>query len=81
MKIVNIILSVFVFLLAGTSAYFSFELWNKRSTFLNGWNQFATAINSVAAAVDAESGSSYAGSLNNDALGHLKYSDLDTPLL
>ena len=80
MKIVNIILSVFVFLLAGTSAYFSFELWNKRSTFLNGWNQFATAINSVAAAVDAESGSSYAGSLNNDALGHLKYSDLEAKL-
>ena len=80
MKIVNIILSVFVFLLAGVSAYFAFELWNKRSTFLNGWTNFATAINSAASAVDAESGSSYAGSLSVDSMSHLKHAELSAKL-
>lgn len=80
MKIVNIILSVFVFLLAGASAYFSFELWNKRSTFLNGWNSFAVTINKVASTVDADSGSSYASALKTDELGHLKYANLESKL-
>ena len=80
MKIVNIILSVFIFLLAGASAYFSFELWNKRSTFLDGWKNFATAINSAANAIDADSGSTYASSLTGDELNHLKYKNLEAKL-
>ena len=80
MKVVNVILSVLVLVLAIVSAVFSFFLFEKRTQLLKGWETLAAAVNSAAEAVDADSGTSFAGTLSRENLSHLKYGELNAKL-
>ena len=81
MKIVNILLSVFIFLLAVAGAVFSYFLFEKRSQFVDGWNKMAAAIHQTATELDSGSGAgSLAAELTPDGLGHKSYAELDGKL-
>lgn len=80
MKVVNVILSVLVLLLAVASAVFSFLLFEKRTQLLSGWDKMAAAINSVASSVDADSGSSFGTSLSRENLKHGNFAGLDAKM-
>ena len=78
MKILNIILSIFIFLFAAASAVFSYFLFEKRAQFVSGHEKMAKAIYESSKALDAGSGTDEAKKLNSEALAHDKYSDLDS---
>ena len=80
MKIFNIILSVFIFLLAAASAVFSYFLFEKRAQFVRGHEKMAAAIYESSKALDAGSGTEEAKKLDKNALAHDKYADLDNVL-
>ncbi len=80
MKVVNVILSILILLLAIASAVFSYFLFEKRSQLVGGWEKLATAINQTAAAIDADSGSQYSNKLSAQQLSHEKYADLTARL-
>jgi len=76
MKIVNIILSVLVLLLAAVSAVSSYMLYQKRGLLLGGWNEMASTIHQTAAILDDGSGTDAAAKLSTDALSHENYASL-----
>ncbi|MDD3885350.1 MAG: hypothetical protein PHI35_00580 [Victivallaceae bacterium] len=76
MKVLNVILSILILLLAITSAVFAYLLFEKRAEMLDGWNKLASAINLAATAVDAESGSKYGPKLTAVELSHKNYTEL-----
>lgn len=78
MKILNIILSIFIFIFAAASAVFSYFLFEKRAQFVSGHEKMANAIYESSKALDNGSGTEEAKKLNPEALAHDKYSDLDT---
>jgi prefoldin subunit 5 len=80
MKIINIILSVLVLLLAAVSAVSSYFLYEKRSLLVGGWNEMAKSINETSTILDRESGTNVAKSLSPEKLGHENYSELDANL-
>ena len=80
MKILNIILSIFIFILAAASAVFSYFLFEKRAQFVSGHEKMARAIYESSKALDAGSGTADAQKLTPEALAHDKYSDLDAIL-
>jgi len=80
MKIVNIVLSALILLLAIASAVFSYFLFEKRSQFVTGWGQLAQTISSASTELDQGSGTNYAQELTPQLLAHEKYSDLSSRL-
>lgn len=80
MKVVNVILSVLILLLAAASAVFSYFLFEKRGQLVGGWDKMATAINQAAVELDRNSGTKVAKELTPEALGHTNYATLDENL-
>ncbi len=81
MKIVNIVLSVLILLLAITSAVFSYFLFDKRGQLVSGWDKMAVAINKTAAELDKGTGTALAGELTAATLGHDQFTTLDGKLV
>lgn len=77
MKVVNVILSVLILILAAASAVFSYFLFEKRGQLLGGWDKMAAVINQAAKEIDRNSGTKVAGELTAEALGHTNYEALD----
>lgn len=80
MKILNIILCVFILLLAAASAVASYLLYEKRVQMVNGWGKMATAINQTAVKLEEKSGRKVSGELSASELSHQKYAELDAKL-
>lgn len=80
MKVLNIILSIFIFIFAAASAVCSYFLFEKRAQFVRGHEKMARAIEKTAKALDDGSGTTYANNLSTKVLAHDKYSDLDSKL-
>ena len=80
MKVVNVVLSILILLLAAASAVFSYFLFEKRGQLTGGWDKMATAINATAVELDRNSGTKLAGELTADAIGHRNYDALDAKL-
>ncbi len=80
MKIVNIVLSILILLLAVASAVFSYFLFEKREQMVKGWGKMAVIVNQTSAELDKGSGTNIAKSLSPELLSHEKYSELDKNL-
>lgn len=80
MKIVNILLSILVLLLAAVSAVSAFLLYEKRSLLVDGWNEMAKTINATSTVLDSASGTNIAKSLSSKALSHENYAELNDNL-
>jgi len=80
MKILNIILSVVVLLLAAVSAYFAYVLYGKRIQMAGGWSKMTAAIHQTAAKMDEKSGTTTANDLTEETLSYTHYADLDARL-
>lgn len=80
MKVVNVILSILILLLAAASAVFSYFLFEKRGQLTGGWDKMAAAINSTATELDRNSGTKLAGELTAEAIGHRNFDALDAKL-
>ena len=80
MKILNIILSIFIFIFAAASAVFSYFLFEKRAQFVSGHEKMANAIYESSKALDAGSGTADSKKLTPEALAHDKYADLGNVL-
>ena len=80
MKVVNVVLSILILLLAAASAVFSYFLFEKRSQMVEGWKKMATTINQSAKEMDKGSGTKVGDELTADALSHEKYAELDHKL-
>ena len=63
MKVVNVVLSILILLLAAASAAFSYFLFEKRGQLTGGWNKMAAAINATAVEMDRNSGPSLRANL------------------
>ena len=70
MKVVNVVLSILILLLAIASAVFSYFLFDKRSQLVEGWKKMATTINQSATEMDKGSGTKVGGELSVAALSH-----------
>ncbi len=80
MKVVNIILSILILVLALTSAVFSYFLFEKRDMLVKGWEKMAVAINKTSAELDNHSDTKIAAQLTPGELSHEKYAELDAKL-
>lgn len=80
MKVVNVVLSILILLLAIASAVFSFFLFEKRSQLIEGWKKMATTINQSATELDKGSGTNVRNDLTTETLSHEKYAELDQRL-
>jgi len=80
MKIVNIILSILILLLAIASAVFSYFLFEKREQMVKGWDKMAVTVNQASAELDKGSGTNIAKLLSPELLSHERYSELDKNL-
>ena len=76
MKILNVVLSILILLLAIAAAVFSYLLFEKRETMTKGWEQMSLSINKAASAIDSSSGTSVASSVNKASLDHKKFAQL-----
>ena len=70
MKVTNIVLCILIFLLAAASAAFSYMLFDKRTTLLDGNSKMAASIVSASALVAPTSDGQ---PVAKDALAHEKY--------
>ena len=68
MKVLNVIFSVLVLILAIASAVGSFLLFEKRVDLVNGWGEFAKAVQSASQAMDAGSGTRVATDFSADKM-------------
>jgi hypothetical protein len=80
MKVINVLLSILILLLAAASAVFSYFLFEKRKQLVMGWEKMATTMNQTAAELDKGSGTKVASKLSADSLGHNKYAELEQKL-
>lgn len=80
MKIVNVILSVLILVLAALSAVASYFLFVKREQLLKGWEQMARTINQTASELDRNSGTNVAAELTPEKLAHTNYEQLGAEL-
>ena len=76
MKGFNVVLAVLIFILALTSAVFSFFLFEKRARLVYGYGTLGENIEKIARTIDAKSGTSLAKEVNKASLGHEKSKDL-----
>ncbi len=79
MKVLNIVLSILILLLAVASAAFSYMLFEKRTQMLDGYEKMGSQIVNAAKALDANSGTSVSKELGGDALSY-KSESLDSAL-
>lgn len=79
MKVLNIVMSILILILAIASAVFSYMLFEKREQMLNGYETMGNQIVSAAKALDNNSGTSVSSELGGDALDH-KNESLDSAL-
>ena len=77
MKKINLVLSVLILVLALICTIFSYFLFAKRTSLVEGWGKMAEGINSASAAMDKTSGTSNARTLSKENLAHEKYSTAD----
>ena len=77
MKVLNVILSILILLLAAVSAVSSYMLFVKRGQMVKGWEKMATAINQAATEMDRGSGTKVGVELTAASLGHKEYESLD----
>ncbi len=80
MKILNIVLSVLVLIMAAASAAAAFMLFQKRALIVDGWSKLTTAIHQTAEIMDRNSGTNVARDLSAEALAHANYESLDPVL-
>ena len=81
MKVLNIILSVFIFIFAAASAVCSYFLFEKRAQFVSSHQKMAAAIYAASQTLDSNSGTDYAKDLNDKKeLNHENFSKLDSKL-
>lgn len=80
MKVLNVVLSVLILLLAVVSAVSSYLLFEKRGELLGGWKKMAAAVGRTATAMDRGSGTSVGSELTAEALDHKQYASLDGQL-
>ena len=80
MKVLNIILSVFIFIFAAASAVCSYFLFEKRTQFVKAHQKMAAAIYETSKTLDGDSGTDYAKELTGKELAHENYSKLDSKL-
>ncbi len=80
MKILNIVLSVLVLIMAAASAAAAFLLFQKRAQMVDGWSKLTTAIHQTAEVMDRNSGTNIAKDLSVEALAHSNYDNLDPVL-
>ncbi|MDD4818346.1 MAG: hypothetical protein PHI85_10290 [Victivallaceae bacterium] len=79
MKILNIVLSILILLLAITSAVFSYFLFEKRTQMVDGYTTLSSGIKQASEAMDAGSGTAIAKSLGGDSLTY-KSKDLSSAI-
>lgn len=80
MKVLNIVLSILILILALASATFSYFLFEKRDVMIKGWGKLATAIHNTSTALDNHSNTKEAAKLTPAELSHEKYAELDAKL-
>lgn len=73
MKVVNIVLSALILVLALVCTGFSYFLFEKRANMVQGWGEMAKGVYEVAAELDKGTGSSVASSLSEKELAHEAY--------
>jgi len=78
MKGFNVFLAVLIFLLAATSAVFSYFLFEKRSQLVTGYGYMGEKYEEAARLLDANSGTKLTNKVNAAALRHDKAQDLAT---
>lgn len=76
MKVLNVVLSVLILLLAVVSAVFAFFLFEKREQMTEGWRKMAETINQTAMKLDTDSGTTVASELTADKLSHQNYTQM-----
>ena len=76
MKGFNVFLAVLIFLLAATSAVFSFFLFEKRAQLVHGYGYLGAQVESATKLLDSNSGTNLASKLTTDALDHGRSEDL-----
>ena len=64
MKVVNVVLSVLILLLAAASAVFSYFLFEKRGELVGSWNKMTAIVSKTAAEMDKNSGTKVAQELS-----------------
>lgn len=80
MKVLNIVLSILILILALASAAFSYFLFEKRDVMIKGWGKLAATIHDTSVALDNHSNTKEAAKLTPAELAHEKYSELDAKL-
>lgn len=80
MKVVNIVLSILILVLALASATFSYFLFEKRDAMIKGWGKLAATIHNASTALDNHSSTRIAAKLTPAELSHEKYAELDAKL-
>lgn len=80
MKATNIVLSILILVLALVSAVFSYFLFERRDTMIQGWGKLATAIQTTSRNLDKNSGTNTAAKLAPADLSPEKYGELDGKL-
>jgi uncharacterized coiled-coil DUF342 family protein len=76
MKGFNVFLAVLIFLLAATSAVFSFFLFEKRAQLVTGYGYMAGKVEDAIKLMDANSGTKLADKVNQGTMAHDKSNDL-----
>ncbi len=80
MKVLNMVLSVLILLLAVASAVFAYFLFEKREQMTLGWKMMARAIHDASATLDKDAATTYSSTLTEDNLSHLNYDQLTNRL-
>ena len=81
MKGLNVVLSIVIFILAVVSAVFSYILFDKRSQFIAGWDQFAVTVSKSAAILEKKSGDNKLKTqLAEQKLNHVNVGKVDAVL-
>ena len=80
MKGFNVFLAVLIFLLAATSAVFSFFLFEKRAQLVTGYGYMAEKVEEAIKLMDAKSGTKLASKVNQTTMSHDKSNDLPSLL-
>ncbi len=79
MKVLNIVLSILILVLAIASAFFSYLLFEKRTQMVDGYEKLGNQIVNTAKALDVNSGTTVGKALSGDVLDH-KSTGIDSAL-
>ncbi len=80
MKVVNVILSVVILVLAIASAVLSYILFERRSQLIAGWDKYAVTVSDTAKILDQKNSDKISTKLNRARLDHRNIGKID-PLL